>query len=195
VLPLTVNCTVWKSLQNKEYNEYFKDNNFFWTATIHSLHYSWLLNLSKLYEESSYSQKKKIFSVPSLLMDQNNENKSDRVKKYLKKHKQTINNLKIRRDNQFAHNNKEHLLNPKNIETNKPIKYNSIENLLKDTPDILSNLHPYNDGYIFTGFSNNCKDDVVAFMKKIDFYLKQRKKYSKKFIKGEIDDNYFPILD
>lgn len=183
---------VWKSLQKEEYNKHFKYNNIFWSATLSALHYSCLSALSKLYEKSNYSKTNKVISVFSLLENQLDKKKKSVVEGYLLKHSNTIKNLKVRRDNEFAHNNKEHLLNPKNIESKKPLKYKDIEKLLDDTPDILSNLHPdSNVGYSYFGFKNNCRDGVEYFMKQLDFFFNEKAKHIEKFKKGETDDIAF----
>lgn len=184
---------VWKYLQKEEYDKHFKYNNIFWSATLSSLHYSWLSALSKLYEKSTYSKTNKVISVFSLVESQLDKKRKNMVENYLLKHSNTIKNLKIRRDNEFAHNNKEHLLNPKNIESKNPIKYKDVEALLDDTPDILSNLHPdSNVRYSYFGFKKNCQDGVEYFMKQLDFFFNEKEKHKEKFIKGEIDDITFP---
>lgn len=187
---------VWKHLQKEEYNKHFKYNNIFWFATLHALHYSWLSSLSKLYEDSNYSKTNKVISVFSLMKNQPDQAKKDIIKNYLLKHSNTIKNLKTRRDNEFFHNNKEHLLNPKNIESKKPIKYKEIEALLNDTPSILSNLHPdSNVGYSYFGFEKNCQDSVKYFMKQLDFFFNEKEKHTEKFKKGEVSNILFPPLN
>ncbi len=40
---------VWKGLQGKEYEDIYKENTNFWSATLISLQNSWLISLAKIY--------------------------------------------------------------------------------------------------------------------------------------------------
>jgi len=184
---------VWKGLQEKEFEQIFRENNNFWSAILFALENTWLTSLAKLYEESNYSKRSTIISVYSLVPHQADAMRGKQARDSLKQHEGTIQNVRILRNNQLAHNNTEHLLNPKNILRKYPIKYTQVEELMEISVYLLSYLHPdTGHGYSFEGFAEGCQRDAKSMITKLEYFSKKKAEHRDKFLRGEVHSPQFP---
>lgn len=189
---------VWKSLQIKDYENIYKKNNSFWLAVLRSLEYSWLSKLSKIYEDSSYSKidckkDRQVLSIYLLVDFHYDKVRAKKVRQILDKNQSVLKNLKKLRQKDLAHNDIKHTMNPQKLLKKYPVKYIEIENLLKESGEILSNLHvEEKHGFLFDWADKQYQDDVKYFVKKIKYFDNQHKDHFEKFKKGLIDDPVFP---
>jgi len=183
---------VWKGLQKKEYEQYWKEFNF-WNAVIQALDKSWMLSLAKIYEDSAYSEKDEIISIFSLVEHQLDEERKKKAREILENKKEILKNISIIRHNLGAHNNAKYTLNPNDLFKKFPIKYDEIESLFETTVDIFHLLHPEKDhGLTMDQFNEKCVLDVKMIMKKLKYYDDERQKHYEKCKRNEIPYSVFP---
>lgn len=183
---------VWKGLQKKEYEQYWKEL-YFWNAVICALDRSWMLSLAKIYENSTYSEKDEIISIYSLVEHQPDEERKKKAKEILENKSEILKNISIIRHNLGAHNNAKHTLAPNDLFKKFPLKSNEIDSLFEMTIDIFHLLHPENDyGLNMDQFNEMCVLDVKMIMKKLKYYDNERQKHYEKCKKGEIPQSVFP---
>ncbi len=183
---------VWKGLKNVKYQPQFDRDKNFWSAVVPSLESSWLQSLANIYEESDYSRKDKIISVYSLINNQKDVERKVRAEVIINQNQSIIKNISILRNNQLAHYNANHLLNPKELLEKFPVKYGEVERLLEITEELLRFLHPENNhSFSFEGFDKESQRDSTLIMDRIEYYLKQEKKHYEK-MKDENKYVHFP---
>ena len=118
---------VWKSLNRKEYRDFYQKNLYFWNAVLSSLKTKPLLNLAKLFEEEKHYN---LLSVYNLLKEIPDSDSKKEIEKEIQKYQKTIDNLKGRRNKMEAHFELEYVLNPNKVQEEFPLKYEEIEDLL-----------------------------------------------------------------
>ena len=188
-----LNFYVWKGLQDKNFEKTFAENSYFWSAVLFSLENNWLTSLAKLYENSSFSKKAKIISVYALLPHQTDRMRAVKVQSILILNTNVIKNIKKLRDNQLAHNNAKHLLDPKVILKKFPINYGKVEQLLSATNQILSNLNPKTGhGHMYKMLVDDSENDGKQVVNKLEYHSKLNKAHLEKFRKGEVSSHRLP---
>ncbi|MBU1102751.1 hypothetical protein KJ853_03810 [Patescibacteria group bacterium] len=184
---------IWKGLQDKAFEKTFLENPRFWSATLLAIENTWLSGLAKIYEDSEYSKKAKVISVYALLPYQTDSVRAAKVQNILELNSNVIKNIIILRQHQLAHNNAQHLMNPKAILKRFPIVYADVEKLLLSSGEILSNLNPDKGyGYEYKMWADDCEHDGKDVIKKLQYYSKLRREHYDKLKRGEIDDWQFP---
>ena len=187
---------VWKGLQDKAFEKTYSKNVAFWNATLLSLENCWLTQLARIYENSKYSGRAAVISVYALLPYQSDKERAEIVQNILNENKEIVNNIQRLRDNQLAHNNANHLIEPSKILTRFPVKYVEVENLLKLTGEILSNLNPkQGHAYAYEMLAEDSERDGKSVVKKLEYYEKLHKNHLDRFVGGEIDNPRFPPED
>lgn len=188
-----LNFYTWKSLQDEAFEPIFSEDPYFWNAVLFSLEYSWLSDIAKIYENSTYSKKSKVISVYALWPNQIDPTKSAKIKKILTSNGSTIKSIQLLRHNQLAHNNVDYLLHPKILLRKFPIKYGDAEKLLLISGELLS-LLDLREGhaYSFKPFIQDCESSGKHVIEKIRYFSKLRREHSDKFVRREIDDPHFP---
>lgn len=182
---------VWKGLQQKEYEDIYGKNKYFWNTVLSSSQNAWLMNIARLYEESRFSHKGQVISIQALLPHCPNKENVKKVEEILES-RPVIENLKILRNKQLAHNDAEYLLDSKKIHPNLSIKYGDIEDLLEKSKEILHLMHPDGDGFLFKPLEESSEEDSKLLIEKLQYYEDQRQVHMEKFRKGEIDNPRFP---
>lgn len=186
----------WKSLQDKAFEQTYSENKHFWSAVLRALENSWFTGFAKIYEDSQYSEDAKVISVYALLPYQTDSKRAAKVQDILKDNSAVIKSIKILRQNQLAHNNAEHLMNPKAILSKFPIKYSEVENLLLSSSEILSNLNPKKGHrYAYKVLADDCGHDGKDIIKKLKYYSKLRQEHYDKLKRQETDDWHFPPVE
>ncbi|MFA5925608.1 MAG: hypothetical protein WC831_01630 [Parcubacteria group bacterium] len=184
---------VWRGLQKKEYEKYWKRDSNFWNAVIYSLQRTWFQALANIYEDSSYSKKNKVISVYSLVLFQEDEKRRSELENILDSNKVVIENISKLRHHQLSHNNANFLLNPKLMLQKFPIKHGDIERLLQSTEELLRYLHPENNhSFAISGFDEKCEKDSGNIMKKIEYYLKREREHQEEIHSGKKPYSDFP---
>lgn len=172
---------VWRALQKKKYEPYWKGTSNFWSAVISSLNHSWMLSLAKIYEESKYSKRDEIISIYSLVEHQADTTRKSEAKGLLAKRKGLLKNLKSIRNRLLAHNNAKHRADPKELFRKYPIQYAEIEALFEMTEELFHLLHPEpNHSLSMQGFNEKCEKDVEMVMKKMKFWRDELLKHHAK---------------
>ncbi len=184
---------VWRALQKKEYEHYWRGTANFWNAVISSLNHSWMLSLAKIYEESKYSKRDEVISIYSLVEHQADTARKNEAKRLLVKRKGLFKNLKNIRNRLLAHNNAKHRADPKVLFKKYPIKYAEIEALFEMTEELFHLLHPQsNHSLSMEGFNEKCGRDVEVIMKKMKFWEDELLKHHKRLEKGESYSDFPP---
>lgn len=184
---------VWRGLQNKDYEQYWKSTSNFWSTAILSLEKSWLQSLANIYELSRYSEKDSVISIYSLIKHQPSEERRKKAEALLENNKDVISNISRIRDHRLSHNNAKHLLSPKELFEKFPVKFSEVEALLGITEELFHLLHPEdNRGLSMKSFNEKCVKDAELVMKKMRYYDSERKKYLEKVGRQEIPYSEFP---
>lgn len=177
---------VWRALQKKEYEEYWKGTENFWKPVISALDQSWMLSLAKIYENSSYSKNDEVISIHSLVEHQPDTKRKDVAKKLLEEKKVLLKRIEIIRNHILAHNNAEHKISREEVFKRFPIKYAEIEDLFAITEELFHLLHPEpNHSLSMEGFNKKCEEDVKSVMKKMKFWEDELLKHHERINSGE----------
>jgi hypothetical protein len=184
---------VWRALQKKEYEEYWKGTANFWNPVISALDQSWMLSLAKIYENSSYSKNDEVISIHSLVEHQPDTKRKEEARKLLEEKKNLLKNIEIVRHHILAHNNAEHKISREEVFKRFPIKYAEIEALFSMTEELFHLLHPEpNHSLSMEGFNEKCETDVKAVMKKMKFWEDELLKHYERIKNGEPYSDFPP---
>lgn len=177
---------VWKALQKKEYEHYWRGTSNFWTATISALDQSWMLSLARIYENSFYSKNDEVISLYSLVEHQPDTQRKEKAKKLLEEKEDLLKNIGIIRHHILAHNNAEHKITREKLFKRFPIKYSEIESIFAMTEEIFHLLHPEpNHSLSMEGFNEKCGKDVEMVMKRMKFWEDEHLKHVQRIEDGK----------
>ena len=183
----------WKGLQNKNYESLYARANYFWGAVLIALQNEWLLGLAKCFEDSKYSKDGKVISVQALLAHHPDSIRAGEVEDILRKHRKVILSISRLRDHQLAHLNAGHLASPSTLLKKFPIKYEEVEDLLKDFPEVISLLDPESGiYYVLDNYTKEPEREAKNIMEKISYFYKKEKEHLDKFVAGEVNNHSFP---
>lgn len=186
----------WKGLQDEKYRDVYERAKYFWGAVLIALQNEWLSGLARCFEESSYSDSNKVISVKALLLHYSSPEKAIEVEALLNKHQSVISSIARLRDHQLAHLNAQHLSDPSKLLKRFPVKYDDIEALLKDLPELLSQLNPESGiGYVLHNYTEEPLWEAAWTIKQMQYFNKKEREYLDKFISGESDSFKFPPDD
>jgi len=176
ITEIIVIFNVWKGLQNKEFESTFSENNYFWSAVLHSLEDNYLTLLAKIFEKSKHSERNKIISVYSVINYQSDMERAKKARKIINKNKNVIENIQILRHNKLAHNNANFASNPSVVLEKFPIKYKEIKDLLEISSELLSALNPDSGhGYLLDTLIEGSQNDSKDIIKKLKYYSKNNR--------------------
>lgn len=174
---------VWKSLQRKEYNEIYKENIYFWNATLPSLQFSSLMGLAKLFDKRKQKDVLSIYYLIDLIQEKNEKNK---IKEEIGKHQSSIKNLVIWRSNILVHYSIFFAHDSRKLFKKFPIKGEELENLMNLLERVLGMIESARtktgQTYTFKIIKEGSQKDAENIMKKIEGGCKrEEEEFKKKF--------------
>ena len=172
---------VWKSLQKKEYNEIYKENTYFWNATLPSLQFSYLMGLAKLFDKRKQKDVLSIYYLIDLIQEKNEKNK---IKEEIHKYQSSIKNLVIWRNKILAHCSVFFAHNSRKLFERFPIKGEELENLMNLLEKVLGTIDSartkIGQRYDFRIIKEGSQRDAENIIKKIKECRKREAKEFKK---------------
>lgn len=121
------------------------------------------------------------------------QNRADEASIILEENKSAITAITRLRDNRLAHNNAEHLLNPKLLFEKFPLKKDEVEKIFDTTAKILSLLNPdKGHGYVLDLMKEDAERVTIDLIKNIQYFQKKKKEYLDKWVETGEGDHKFP---
>ncbi|MDE1945458.1 MAG: hypothetical protein KGI03_04295 [Patescibacteria group bacterium] len=184
---------VWKALQNDAYNKIYKHHNPFWAAVLPALQHEWLIELARVYEDSSWSKAGVVVSAQALAREAPNAARAKEAVDLLQANNSTIQSIGRLRDNQLAHNNARHLSDPKKLLEKFPLKYADIEDVFELTHKILSLLHPEDGhGYMLDHVKKEAEIHTKGLMELVWWVQQKRDQHREEWRKTGVGSIHFP---
>ncbi len=156
----------FKALRNKDNEEVYNQNKYFWGIIIYSLENNFFLNLAKLFENKS-----DVVSIYSLLDFIQDVKEKRKIEQKIKQYQPILNRLWKWRCKIFAHEDEETFLNPKKFYKDYPLKYDDIEKLLDLIKELLGDIESVVRGkghsYCYKVFEKESQTDVEDIIKKL----------------------------